>query len=499
MNRSNQLGDNAAGDVRVRGATFRSIVGVWFVVATMTGGGCRPSSTATTAESPAASTEVMTETTTPKEPADKPNIVLVIVCTFRYDRLSAAGYLQKTTPFLDSLADGGSFLENAVSASSWTQPSVTSILTSLTPNVHRMRNRARADKRYQKIAVLPDEIVTLPECLAEVGYATFGRINNIQAGDAYNIPQGFDDIVTGSLFDFDTRQMVSEFSDWLEARGSNGPFFALLLTADAHYPFDPRYEYYRRMNRPSETVAEEAYVQYRKDISKQIHRVHSGEVLRQYRNLYAGELAQLDDALSRLAAILREAGHGADTLFVVTGDHGERFYERGKWFHGGAPDEAVIHVPLIMAGPGIPAGGRHKEVVRTIDIYPTLAALAGGTVPDPVQGTSLVPLIQGRGDDWAPLTAFASYTSPKLTLHAVRRGRYKLYSDSRLYDLTHHPAEVRNLITDMPDVAHRLQADLSWWLEQEEELRARVPIEEVTRQLKPKTIERLRTLGYIDD
>ena len=101
--------------------------------------------------------------------SSKPNIVLIIVCTFRYDHLGAAGYPRRTTPFLDSLAEKGAFFENVVAASTWTKPTVSSILTGLTPNVHGMndyyvpgKNRPGSSKP-QRRRVLADGVVTLAE------------------------------------------------------------------------------------------------------------------------------------------------------------------------------------------------------------------------------------------------------------------------------------------------------------------------------------------------
>jgi arylsulfatase A-like enzyme len=435
----------------------------------------------------------------------RPNILLVTLCTFRYTHMGAGGYRRPTTPFLDSLAGEGVFFENAVSASSWTKPSVASILTGLTPNVHGMTDmsgdREIIDGQYTPKRVLADEIVTLAECLRDAGYATAARINNVQAGEFFQMTQGFEDAVTSHRMD--TAAMVNDLAGWLARLDRAKPFFFFMLTRDAHIPYDPKYEYFVRFNRSSKVIPENEYARYLTRMAEQARGiVEAGkpapyDLRQRWIDLYDAELAQLDDALRRIPAVLRESGRASNTLIVVLADHGERFFEHGRIGHAMFLDEPVIHVPLILHGPNLPSGRRIKNVVRSIDLYPTLAAVTGAKPPDVLQGRNLLPLVLGDPDSLEPLTAFASFQGVE---HVVRDGPYKFWCrpDGRreLFDLRRDPLELRDVAADHSDVAQRLEQRLAQWLHEEEVLR-QVVAQAPTRELTPEVIEQLRALGYV--
>jgi arylsulfatase A-like enzyme len=433
-------------------------------------------------------------------------MVLVIVCTMVYDHLSAAGYEHGTTPFLDDVASRGAFFENAVSASSWTQPAATSILTGLSPNVHRMvvyhPTGAVARRQVEPERVLSSHVTTLAECLADAGYDTFSRINNVQAGDFFNIPQGFDDQLTD--WRMRTPGMISDLDRWLEERQSDRPFLALLLTRDAHLVYRPSYEHYRRVS--ESPVAREAYRGHPRRVYEAVKgsiaagELPERELRRQFVSLYDGALAQLDADLAELDRLLERRGLTDTTVLAITGDHGERFFERGRIGHAHWLDEATVHVPLILSGPGVPKGQRYDTVVSTMDLFPTLATMAGATSPAAVQGVDLGPLLRGRPE--APRSVFASFTRDKTVLHMVRLGPYKLHMDAdgglELYNVAADPLEQENLIRVEPRTAKRLEVELDRWLDREREMRAAIPESTEERVLTPEMIEQLRALGYLE-
>jgi len=436
---------------------------------------------------------------------ERPDIVLITLCTFRMAHTGFGGYDRDTTPFLDSLAASGVLFENATSASSWTKPSVTSLLTGLTPNVHG-RTDMSGDRdiiagEFTPQRVLADDVLTLAECLKGAGYATASRVNNVQAGEFYNTAQGFDDAVTSH--DVDTPAMLRDFEDWLARQPAGQPIFFFMLTRDAHMPYDPNYEYFVKFNRSERVPPRDSFPGYRQWLHSRVkrrlddHRSVAPETQQQFVDLYDAELAQLDQALRTLPEILERAGRRNRTLIVVIADHGERFFEHGKVGHAGIPDEATIHVPLIFAGLDVPVGKRVTPVVRSIDVYPTLAALAGADAPDVLQGTSLVPMLYGPPEEAEKLTAFASFMNFH---HTVRLENYKLHlwrgGRRTLYDLNVDPGELNDVFAQQPDGAERLDQELMRWLDAEEALRAVVAQGE-NRALTPDVIEQLRSLGYI--
>lgn len=438
----------------------------------------------------------------------RPNIVLVVLCSFSADHLGASGYPRGLTPFLDRLAGQGVFFENAVSASSWTKPSAASLLTGLTPNVHQMLDfyplDAIREERITPKRVLPDGFETLPEALAAAGYVTFCRVNNVHAGGFFNLTQGCQDAVT--RHGLRLPRMVDELAVWLGSRPQNEPrqpFFAYLFARDVHTPYNPPYEALRRLHSGGDLPPPDAYPAWRQEVDRQVRqRVKAGEAVpealrRAWIDLYDAQLPAVDAALARLPSLLEEAGVGGETLIVVTADHGDRFFDHGLIGHGGLLDEAVLKIPLLAAGPGLAAGRRVPQVVRSIDFYPTLAQVAGARLPQVLQGRSLLPLLYSPTADLPAASAFSSFGG---VAHTVRLGRHKLYrgpGERRgLYDLQADPGEERDLLAAEPATARLLARELAAWLEQEEAL-ARVVEQAGTRELPPEVLEELRTLGYL--
>ena len=185
-------------------------------------------------------------------------------------------------------------------------------------------------------------------------------------------------------------------------------------------------------------------------------------------------------------------------LIAVTADHGERFFDHhGATGHGGPVfDEPLVRIPLLLRGPGIEAGRVVEDVVRSIDVYPTLADLAGLEPPEVVQGRSLLPLL--RGDVLPPVSAFASFEE---RAHAVRVGHRKLQRSEGgelvLYDLAIDPRETANHLAETPEAAGLLVDELERWLAAEEMLRDSVARGD-SRELPPDMTEQLRQLGYVD-
>jgi hypothetical protein len=163
----------------------------------------------------------------------------------------------------------------------------------------------------------------------------------------------------------------------------------------------------------------------------------------------------------------------ADTLVVLTADHGEELFDHGGWKHGQALYDEQIHVPLIWRWDGhVPAGRRLAGTVRLLDVAPTLAAAAGAP-PDPGwEGLDLLPALTGRAA-LAERPAFAEGLSGGPLRAAAVLGRLKLMVFNRaepfapaddlqahlwrqdlarlarveLYDLARDPGERHNLAT----------------------------------------------------
>ena len=179
-------------------------------------------------------------------------------------------------------------------------------------------------------------------------------------------------------------------------------------------------------------------------------------------------------------------------MFVVfTADHGEEFLEHGSLVHGRTLYDELLHVPLIVRGPGIVAGRRLPVMVSLLDVTPSLLEWAGGTVPDALDGRSLAPLLRdGRGEGTRLLPLHTTAHDRGVDLWGLRTPTSKLIVDRRsgrkqFFLLEDDPGERRNRYPDPRSV--RLDRALDTLVLHGAEARGAPP---------PEEAEALRALGY---
>lgn len=439
----------------------------------------------------------------PAEIADKPNVVLVVVDTLRADHLGAYGDPRDLSPNIDAMAEDGAVFE-AFGQSSWTKPSVATILTSLYASSHGAMS---------KPSVLPD-VTTLADAMKERGYTTAGFVSNINLAPSFNFQQGFDEytyfapdylfgaeesssklviysilrVVNFKLFKdrwvgqyYQDSQTVNEAAlPWIE-RHKDDRFFALLHYMDPHdpyftHPYDGKgIARVENQNPPPEQAAE-------------------------MKELYAGEIAYMDESFGALTDLLKQLGLYENTLVLLTADHGEEFQEHGGWWHGTTLYNEQIAVPLIAKFPaGSRVRGRPHGVARLLDISPTILAAAGGRRPAEWQGSNLADGIP------ASRVAFAEEDHEGNIVTAVRKGAIKLIRaqpgnprglpEVELFDVEGDPGEQRNLAEERPveisDLDEEIVAISTGASEEAVEGGGDVEMDDATRN-------RLRALGYIE-
>ena len=191
---------------------------------------------------------------------------------------------------------------------------------------------------------------------------------------------------------------------------------------------------------------------------------------------YYGMIANLDENVGTLLKRLKEQGSEEDTLVIFMTDNGHS--KKRKWPSNAGQRGAKcstyqggIRVPFFVRWAGhFEAGLDVDHVAAHIDILPTLAELAGATVPEhaKVEGMSLLPLLKEE-DATLPSRAIYSHNGrwkdvPNKFSSALRLGDYKLVGDKELYNIAEDPAEENNLFSDNPEIAQQLlkQYD-SWW------------------------------------
>ena len=113
---------------------------------------------------------------------------------------------------------------------------------------------------------------------------------------------------------------------------------------------------------------------------------------------YYAEITLVDEQFGRLIDHLEAIGELDNTLIIFHSDHGEMLGDHGLLYKGCRFYEGLVHVPLIVSGPGVQADKRSDALVELVDLAPTLLDAANIAVPERMQGESLLPLLSGKAD-----------------------------------------------------------------------------------------------------
>ncbi len=453
---------------------------------------------------------------------DRPNIVLFISDTLRADHLSCYGRTPQSSPVLDELAGEGVLFENCISGSTWTKPSIGTMFTGVPARVHQAV-AAEGDiheiieMESYRVQVLRDEFLTLAEALKQLGYSNAYFIGNGHGRPEFGYGRGFDHVAYQSGYYIGSQ--IGDAIDWLW-QDAREPFFMVIHQIDPHGPYTPPEEYFfdlhgidmeeaSRVMAPEEAEAIQQFLSSYGD-----PRVRAGvkeitpEANEYLQMLYDAEIYTVDSHLKRLVNHLKRIEVFDHTVFAFTSDHGEGFREHKFYGHSASlAYQELVHVPLVMAGGGLPQGVRVPHSVSMIDLYPTLLELAGGTSPDYVTGT---PLVSQSRDVLVSDNRLAyidlDYRSADLDVWdtGVFDGRYKVSThratnEHWIFDLDADPHEVKNLFGsgELSEEAERsLIATLDAQVARYDKLRQRFG-EPVWMEASDGVQEELQALGYL--
>jgi arylsulfatase A-like enzyme len=200
----------------------------------------------------------------------------------------------------------------------------------------------------------------------------------------------------------------------------------------------------------------------------------------------------MDQGFGDLVAALTARGLYRDTLLVFTSDHGEEFGEHGAvGWHSHTLYRELLHVPLLVKLPRSDhAGATVAAMVRSLDIAPTILAVAGLAPPAEFEGVDLLPWLDGAPHP--PLPAiFWRETMPFEAgiFSGIRAGRFTLHG-GHLYDLAADPGERHDLSALQPAVRNDLAARLA------RVIASRAPLHGVSVPIDPETQRSLHALGY---
>ena len=281
--------------------------------------------------------------------------------------------------------------------------------------------------------------------------------------------------------------------DWIKNRQSGKPFCLMLHYLEAHSPHNPAErnkdlfkdtvfpepptlldDYHGRAPEPVaqqlvwSRLIQNDYPQY-----QYLRKSYTGEVVhdtklvyQEYVRGYLRLVAGLDGNVGRVLDFLDTSGLAANTIVIYASDNGYFLGEHGfynkMWMY-----EEGFHIPMIVRMPGPRAAATNDQIVNMLDVAPTILDLAGVDVPADIQGCSMKPLIMGNPAPWRDAMYYHYYgwsdspadnwiASPRGEVVGIRTTTAKLICYPQwpngpfweLFDLTHDPLEMHNLITE---------------------------------------------------
>lgn len=429
--------------------------------------------------------------------AARPPNVLVIMADDLNNDMGTYGHPLVKTPNLDRLASRGVRFDRAYTQFPLCSPSRVSLLTGLRPDTTRVHD-LQTDFRH----VLPD-VLTLPQMFKRNGYLTarVGKIyhygNPGQIGtsglddaaswDTVSNPRGVDKDEEALLTNFTparglgsalayyaspapdeahTDGKVAADTIALLEKHKDRPFFIGAGFYRPHCPFIAPQKYFDlypldRIRAPSLMLESSARTPAAAWFTTPPNWDVTEQGQRESIRAYYASITFLDANVGRVLDALDRLNLADNTIIVFVSDHGYHLGERGQWMKQ-TLFERSARAPLMMAGPGVAARGRStSRVVEFLDIYPTLADLAGLSAPAGLHGRSLRPLLKDPQAAWdhpaltqvrrgTGTTAFMGYSV------RTEQWRYTEWEDGtrgvELYDEIADPDERRNLAADP---AHR--------------------------------------------
>jgi arylsulfatase A-like enzyme len=435
----------------------------------------------------------------PQEPPQR--IILVTIDTLRADHLGAYGYPRGVSPFLDDLANTSVVFEQAFSSCSHTAPSHASLFTSLQPAQHRLLVNGE---------LLDDQLLTIAELLSEQGYRTaaFTPVKFLNG-----LTAGFDHF--GSSESYEPAEAVLDRAfAWLDESGVGTKSFVWIHLYDVHEWVAPKHLQRKKVK----WVRENANLQGG-DLDQWLvehHGLPAGlsegglQIIRSI-NRYDGQLYAVDQALKDFYGELDKRGFLDASFWFITSDHGEGLGNHHRMGHGQYIYDEQIRVPLLVHSPTEKlAIGRVANMVRLVDLAPTIAALVGSSMEAQaieVVGTSILPLLRDRGAQWTITETFAQRRPADDRrieegwlpgdVYATRSIDRKLIINTEgsceYFDLGTDPFELDNVCdpskSDMAELIRLLSDAYGGMQSQGEAMHSGVA--------SPEVIEELKALGYL--
>lgn len=420
----------------------------------------------------------------PDAPCPRPNVVFVIADDHRHDALGTSGHPAVKTPALDALAARGTRFSRAYQMGGLIAAVCSPARAALLTGRHTIAANAapEASSSPSCIVGIPEDATTLPEAFRKSGYQTFitGKWHNDTKSLHRSFAQGRR-IFIGGMSEH-TRVPLHNFSptgdysgpphfepgfstelfcdaavNFIRSNRKSDPFFLYLALTSPHDPRTPPAPYEElyqteHLPLPCDFRPDHPFDNGEMDIRDEIlaRKPLTPGVTRRHLAAYYGMISHQDAQIGKVLKALKDSGAESNTIVVYVSDHGLAIGSHGLLGKQNLYEPSV-RVPLILSGPGIPAGEVNHNLVYSLDLYATLARLAG--VDTPGDGISRSLLTEdGRSFAAGRDHIFSMY---KDCQRMVSDGCWKLIryhvngaERQQLFDLDHDPHELDDRASD---------------------------------------------------
>ncbi len=396
-------------------------------------------------------------------PRERPiNVIWYIIDALRPDHLDIYGYARKTAPTLAQMAKEGARFQYCFSPATWTKPSIASMLTGVSPLVHRVG--IGQETPSPNLLLFPQELRNMGYTTISVTVSPFGPRNGY-------LDAGFDRVAQGGI------GPVSSPAQSLLNVPTGRPFFLLVHVLDTHttsWPALPFMEFHNDRGQLGPT------------------------------DLYDARVRMADGNMEGFTSVLQSLGLYDHTLLIVTADHGEGLEgDMGGSGHSGKPYLPRVLVPLIMRLPGvIPTDVVVKENVQVLDIVPTVFDILGVPPNHQFQGISLMGAMRGKGDA-AMRTRSVYCVGQEPQWLGMAKSDWYLFNDDGAYGLFHppdDPGQTRDLASQQRSLRDTMAGEMAQYIEAQQAKRGSLGIDGTATPLPvdPETSQQLKALGYLN-
>lgn len=466
----------------------------------------------------------------------RPNIIVLVWDTVRFDRLSVYGHDTETTPFLKSVAADFWHFPHTLAQGCWTLPSHASLFTGMYAHQHQVG--------FGGPARFPESGILLAELLRAGGYATAAFTQNPWIGPKSGLDRGFDSYFGWELFRNQplhersrlTRAMAKALrltgrvpAEWGYRSASDAmsdaigrwltrdwdeqqPFFLFANYMDAHVPVmpPPALRHSRGIPTTVRGLTSEMVVE-----AMAFPERVSADQREQWLQLYDLAIRHLDHQLSRLFALLRRRHILDNSIVILLSDHGDNYGEHDLYGHRASVYDTLVHVPLLVRLPRAERGGRRESTPTEVaDLFSTMLLWAGITREHPGRRTTLYETRSVARSESTPGTrtlqklravnpAYAARRLAHARL-AVRTATHKYIrvdgGADELYDLVQDPLETSNAVGQGLPVEAQLVRETADWLASAEAQPVYAPATDAVSDVVTDAAlaTRLQELGYLD-